>query len=98
MVVPVLLGEELTALVPAVHVVVAHHVLGSQEVEGGGIAVGDDPVVAGRDRPRRVLAVEDADQPAQHLGAAGRALLADLVAGAPQNDRWVVAVAVDEVA
>ena len=66
MVVPVLLGKALPTLVPAVHVVVADDVFRVQEREGGGMAVGGDLVVAGGDRPGRVFAVKDVDQPAQH--------------------------------
>ena len=96
-IVTVLVGEELPALVPAVHIVVAHDVESAQERERRRMAVGHDVVVPGGDRPGRVLAVEEVEEPAEHLRPVRHALLADLVAGAPEDDRRVVAVAADEV-
>ena len=90
-------AKQLPTLVPAVHVVVAHDVFRVQEREGGGMAVGGDLVVAGGDRPGRVLAVKDVDQPAQHRHTIRGALFPDLVPRAPEHDRRMVPVAADEV-
>ena len=98
MVVPVLLGEQLAALVPAVHVVVADDVQGVQERRAWprppSAAMWSLPVVTGRvgsSRWKMSTSRRSTCAPVR------RVLLADLVAGAPQDDRGVVAVAVDEV-
>ncbi len=96
-VVAVLLREQLAAHVPAVHVVVADDVESVQELHRGASVVGGDVVVAGRDRPRRVLAADDRHEPLEDRDAFRRILLADLVAGAPEDDGRVVAVAAHEV-
>ncbi len=97
MIVPILVGKNLPALMPAVHVVVADDVLSVEERQGRGVAVGVDLVVAGRHRSRRVLAMKNVHEAPQHLHALGCALFADLVPGAPEDNRRMVAVAAHEV-
>ena len=87
------------AVAPAIHVVVAHHIeqrekLGADRVRCG---LGSDAVAAGGHQARGVFGVEDVQELAQGLGAPGVGLIADLVAGAPEHDAGMIAVAADEV-
>src|SRR3970282_1022662 len=94
---PVLLGKDLPAPPPAVHVVVAHDVQGVEELQGGGTPLGRDVVVAGGDWAGGILSVENILEPAEHPGAVRGPLLPDFIAGAPQHDRGMIAVPPDEI-
>src|ERR1035437_5662115 len=84
---------------PAIHVVVANHVELRQELGADpvGQRLGSDLVAAGSHQARRILGVKYLQQLAQGLGALGAGLVADFVAGAPQYDARMIAVAVNEV-
>ena len=89
----------LDAVAPAVHVVIADHVEEGQKLGPGAVRrrLRVNAVAARRHQPRGVFSVKNRQQFAQRVRAVGVGLVADFVARAPQHDRGMVAVAMDEV-
>ena len=74
---------KLAALAPAVGVVIADDIEEVEKFDRSGARLGGDLVAGGGDGAGGIFAVEDGDEIAQQVGAAGGELVGDLVAAAP---------------
>jgi hypothetical protein len=87
----------LSAVTPAIDIVIAHDLEELHEFSRSGLRLRGDFIASGGYRPGRILAMENFEELTQCLNHARMRLIGNLIASGPEYDTWMIPVTMHKI-